>query len=183
MRKKFNHLSSGHPNNQSIISTSSHRHHHPNRHNHSNNNVKMGWHHLRSSSSPAVVITTIFFVILFCECTILCAFGQRVGTRASSSSSSSSSTSSSSSSTHSLPISVGSSSSLVTPSLPYYGTLLGRLNSHHHDASGDVYAVDESTIFIKGFTYDGTGPDAYFWAGNTQRPDPSGFIIPDEKGS
>lgn len=65
----------------------------------------------------------------------------------------------------------------------YYGTLIGKLESHHHDASGEVYAVDESTLFIRHFTYDGTGPDAYFWAGNSPRPDPSGFIIPDEKGS
>lgn len=30
---------------------------------------------------------------------------------------------------------------------------------------GDVYAIDESTLFIKGFAYDGTGPDAFFWVG------------------
>ena len=52
-----------------------------------------------------------------------------------------------------------------------------------HDVSGDAYAVDESTIFIKGFNYDGQGPDAYFWAGSSSKPDISGFIIPDEKGS
>lgn len=43
---------------------------------------------------------------------------------------------------------------------------------------GDVYAVDESTIYIKGFTYDGTGPDAFFWVGKTPRPSPEGYIIP-----
>ena len=43
---------------------------------------------------------------------------------------------------------------------------------------GSVYAVDESTLFIKGFTYDGTAPDAFFWVGNTARPTPEGYIIP-----
>lgn len=69
------------------------------------------------------------------------------------------------------------------PSSGYYGTLIGKLETHHHDAGGEVYAIDESSIFIKGFSYDGTGPDAYFWAGSSSRPDATGFIIPDEKGS
>lgn len=43
---------------------------------------------------------------------------------------------------------------------------------------GDVYAVDDSTIFIKSFAYDGTGPDAFFWVGKTPRPSPEGYIIP-----
>lgn len=43
---------------------------------------------------------------------------------------------------------------------------------------GSVYAVDESTLFIKNFAYDGTGPDAFFWVGKTPRPSPEGFIIP-----
>ena len=123
-----------------------------------------------SSSSLSLAVISILFIIV--SINLNNANGQRSGganrERGSPSLSSSSS---------SLP------TSSPSPSLPYYGTLLGRLNTHHHDASGDVYAVDESTIFIKGFTYDGTGPDAYFWAGSTNRPDPSGFIIPDEKGS
>jgi hypothetical protein len=52
-----------------------------------------------------------------------------------------------------------------------------------HDVSGEVYAVDESTIFIKNFNYDGQGPHTFFWAGNSAKPDENGFIIPDEKGS
>lgn len=65
----------------------------------------------------------------------------------------------------------------------YYGTEIGKLNTLFHAVSGDVYAVDESTVFIKNFNYDGTGPDAYFWGGVTTKPDEHGFIIPDEKGS
>ena len=42
--------------------------------------------------------------------------------------------------------------------VPYYGTKIGSFHSHAHDVVGDVYAVDERTIFIKDFSYDGQGP-------------------------
>lgn len=61
---------------------------------------------------------------------------------------------------------------------PYYGELIGPLQNFAHGISGTAYAVDESTIFIKGFSYDGTGPDAFFWIGNSPRPSPEGYIIP-----
>lgn len=57
------------------------------------------------------------------------------------------------------------------------------MTQNFHGVSGDVYAVDDTTIFIKSFNYDGTGPDAYFWSGTSDKPDENGFIIPDEKGS
>lgn len=68
----------------------------------------------------------------------------------------------------------------------YYGTLIGKLNRRDHNVSGDVYAVDEQTLFIKNFNYDGLAPDAYFWSSVTSaQPGPTadGFIVPDEKGS
>lgn len=65
----------------------------------------------------------------------------------------------------------------------YFGTNIGRLTKYSHEVSGEVYAVDESTLFIKNFNYDGQGPQTFFWAGNSVTPDDSGFIIPDEKGS
>lgn len=40
----------------------------------------------------------------------------------------------------------------------YYGKLLGRLSELHHGVSGEIYAVDGRTLFIKGFNYDGEGP-------------------------
>jgi hypothetical protein len=40
----------------------------------------------------------------------------------------------------------------------YYGKLIGTLQEYAHKIRGTAYAVDESTIFIKGFSYDGTGP-------------------------
>ncbi|XP_044743413.1 protein Skeletor, isoforms B/C [Chrysoperla carnea] len=61
---------------------------------------------------------------------------------------------------------------------PYYGRLIGNFEEFAHGVSGIVYAVDETTIFIKGFKYDGMGPDAYFWVGNSPRPSPEGYIIP-----
>nr|XP_024216271.1 protein Skeletor, isoforms B/C [Halyomorpha halys] len=60
----------------------------------------------------------------------------------------------------------------------YYGRLIGTLQEYAHGIKGTAYAVDESTIFVKGFSYDGTGPDAFFWVGNTARPSPEGYIVP-----
>jgi hypothetical protein len=66
----------------------------------------------------------------------------------------------------------------------YYGTHIGRLTEFHHAVSGDVFAVDSRTLFIKGFTYDGEGPAAYFYVGNTKAPNNQGaFRIRDERGS
>lgn len=40
----------------------------------------------------------------------------------------------------------------------YYGKLIGKLSELHHGVSGEVYAVDGRTLYIKDFTYDGQGP-------------------------
>ncbi|KAK9501220.1 hypothetical protein O3M35_011975 [Rhynocoris fuscipes] len=64
----------------------------------------------------------------------------------------------------------------------YHGKHIGKLNSYHHQVAGDVYAVDQYTILLKGFSYDGNGADTFFWAGATNRPGPQGFIVPDEHG-
>ncbi|KAH8276860.1 hypothetical protein KR026_001943, partial [Drosophila bipectinata] len=65
---------------------------------------------------------------------------------------------------------------------PYRGQYLGKLNSYHHQVSGDVYAVNEYTFLIVGFNYDGNGADTFFWSGASNRPGPQGFIVPDEHG-
>ncbi|XP_057341194.1 protein Skeletor, isoforms B/C isoform X6 [Microplitis mediator] len=65
----------------------------------------------------------------------------------------------------------------------YYGKLIGKLSELHHGLSGEVYAVDARTLFIKDFTYDGEGPAAYFYAGNSRAPIINGFRIRDEKGN
>lgn len=46
--------------------------------------------------------------------------------------------------------------------------------------------MDEQTLFIRAFNYDGLAPDAYFWSSTGPQPRPAqddGFIVPDEKGS
>lgn len=43
-------------------------------------------------------------------------------------------------------------------SFPYFGTKVGSLKRLHHGVSGDVYAVDSRTIFVKKFNYDGEAP-------------------------
>ncbi|XP_030381762.1 protein Skeletor, isoforms B/C [Scaptodrosophila lebanonensis] len=65
---------------------------------------------------------------------------------------------------------------------PYRGKYLGKINSYHHQVSGDVYAVNEYTFLLVGFNYDGNGADTFFWAGASNRPGPQGFIVPDEFG-
>ncbi|XP_026328014.1 protein Skeletor, isoforms B/C, partial [Hyposmocoma kahamanoa] len=65
---------------------------------------------------------------------------------------------------------------------PYRGKFIGKLNSYHHQVSGDVYAVDEWTLLLVDFNYDGTGDDTFFWAGDSGRPGPQGFIVPDQNG-
>ena len=64
---------------------------------------------------------------------------------------------------------------------------LGEFPSLAHGVSGQVWADlsdhELKTVRIKNLNYDGTAPDAYFWAGTTDSPDTTGFIIPDERGS
>lgn len=48
--------------------------------------------------------------------------------------------------------------SYANASFPYYGTKIGSLKRLHHGVSGDVYAVDSRTIFVKKFNYDGDAP-------------------------
>ncbi|GAB0093554.1 protein Skeletor, isoforms B/C [Sergentomyia squamirostris] len=64
----------------------------------------------------------------------------------------------------------------------YLGKYIGKINSYHHQTSGDVYAVDEHTFLLAGFNYDGNGADTFFWTGASNRPGPQGIIVPDEYG-
>lgn len=67
----------------------------------------------------------------------------------------------------------------------YFGTLVGNLNGHSNNVSGQVFAVDEQTLFIRGFSFDGLAADTYFWSSVlSQSPSAQdSFIVPDEKGS
>lgn len=64
----------------------------------------------------------------------------------------------------------------------YYGKLIGRLQTLQHGVSGTVYAASEDSFYLVDFTYDGNGPDAFFWAGSSPEPDSAGEILPDENG-
>merc|ERR1711971_1311850 len=53
-----------------------------------------------------------------------------------------------------------------------------------HGIAGEVFALDDETILIEDFTYDGEGPDAFFLAGTTGRPSKNGQVVlpfPDEE--
>ncbi|KFM69923.1 Protein Skeletor, isoforms D/E, partial [Stegodyphus mimosarum] len=65
----------------------------------------------------------------------------------------------------------------------YYGKYISDFKTNAHDVSGSVFAASEDTFYLTDFTYDGEGPDAYFWAGTSDRPSPEGFIVPDEYGT
>lgn len=56
------------------------------------------------------------------------------------------------------------------------------INQTCSQVSGDVYAVDENTLLLQNFVYDGNGRDAFFWAGSSSRPNSKGFIVPDKTG-
>jgi len=56
--------------------------------------------------------------------------------------------------------------------------LVGNFQNYAHGIGGEVYIKDEKTLFIKGFTYDGAGPDAFFWVGTSQAPSAVGTILP-----
>ncbi|XP_076363990.1 protein Skeletor, isoforms B/C-like [Tachypleus tridentatus] len=62
----------------------------------------------------------------------------------------------------------------------YHGKYIGEFSTKTHGVKGTVYAANKDTFFIKGFSYDGEGPDAFFWAGSTSTPSEDGFIVPDE---
>lgn len=64
----------------------------------------------------------------------------------------------------------------------YKGKYLGKLNPYHHQVSDDVWAVDQYTLLLTFFNYDGNGADTFFWAGASNRPGPQGFIVPNEWG-
>ena len=57
------------------------------------------------------------------------------------------------------------------PATPSPGPVrIGAFKNIYHSVGGEVYALDESNILIKDFTYDGEGPDAFFLAGTSGQP-------------
>ena len=62
-------------------------------------------------------------------------------------------------------------------------TKVGDLRTLQHGVRGTVFILDEQTLFIEDFHYDGTGPDAYFYVGTGPRPSRTGqrLMYPPEK--
>lgn len=50
------------------------------------------------------------------------------------------------------------SGSISSGNSAYVGKFIGKLSELHHGVSGEVYAVNDKTLHIKDFTYDGEGP-------------------------
>ena len=55
---------------------------------------------------------------------------------------------------------------------------VGDFKNHYHDIAGEVFIKDEKTLVIKGFGYDGTGPDSFFLAGTSEKISSDGIILP-----
>ena len=54
---------------------------------------------------------------------------------------------------------------------------IGTFTNIFHDIAGTAYALNSTTILIKGFNYDGEGPDAFFLGGTHGRPSKSGEVF------
>ena len=64
--------------------------------------------------------------------------------------------------------------------LPFLNQCVGEtevgplVDRNSHAVSGTVFIVDDSTLLIKNFNYDGTAPDAFFYVGTSGSPSESG---------
>ena len=61
----------------------------------------------------------------------------------------------------------------------YTGLKIGDFDGYNYGVGGTLYALNESTLFIKDFRYSGGGPDAFFLVGTESKsPNPNGIILP-----
>ena len=60
---------------------------------------------------------------------------------------------------------------------------VGELRTLQHEVAGIVYIMDENTLKIEDFSYDGTGPDAFFYVGKSGSPSGTGTLVPYPEGS
>ena len=72
--------------------------------------------------------------------------------------------------------------SIVTRILTILGEMsnmkkTGTFTNHYHGIGGTVYTKGKNMLIIKGFTYDGTGPDVFFLVGTQGSPSDSGTIL------
>ncbi|CAB9531981.1 domon domain-containing protein (Partial), partial [Seminavis robusta] len=57
--------------------------------------------------------------------------------------------------------------------------VLGTFTDRAHDITGEVVALSDRVLEVRGFGYDGTAPDAFFWADTNAVPSENGFILED----
>ena len=57
---------------------------------------------------------------------------------------------------------------VIAQEQPYYGSFMGTVSNKEQGISGDFYSVDESTVYLKNFTYSGTGTGTRLWNFNSQ---------------
>ncbi|CAN8071488.1 unnamed protein product [Agarophyton chilense] len=57
--------------------------------------------------------------------------------------------------------------------------LVGELSTEEHEVSGTVYALNDRTLEIDSFNYDGRGPAAVYWIDRGTEPTREGVIAPD----
>eukprot|EP00092_Neocalanus_flemingeri_P050266 GFUD01058046.1.p1 GENE.GFUD01058046.1~~GFUD01058046.1.p1 ORF type:complete len:142 (-),score=23.89 GFUD01058046.1:98-523(-) len=48
---------------------------------------------------------------------------------------------------------------------------IGNISTLHHAVSGELYALDDKTLMVKNFNYDGAGPDTFFRIGKEGTPE------------
>ena len=70
---------------------------------------------------------------------------------------------------------------LLSPSTTFAAEIsLGNLSDlANHDVSGEVVALSDRVLEIRGFTFDGQGPDVFFWADTSATPSSGGFVLQD----
>ena len=57
--------------------------------------------------------------------------------------------------------------------------VLGTFVDRAHDLVGEVVALSDRVLEVRGFGYDGTAPDAFFWADTSAVPSGNGYILSD----
>ena len=58
------------------------------------------------------------------------------------------------------------------------GLKIGEFVGNNYGVGGTLYALNESTLFVKDFQYTGGGPDAFFFVGTESKsPNPNGIIL------
>ena len=53
---------------------------------------------------------------------------------------------------------------------PHEPMYLGTFNKARNNVEGDIFMLDERTLYIQGFSFDGQAPDVYFWADGVAIP-------------